>query len=65
MLEVKVSLRPIRAAAMEKNTRFWAPLALKPEEKMGVHDPMEMQRLAEELPTERAASRFDRFGRSR
>ncbi|MGO1307880.1 MAG: glucose-6-phosphate dehydrogenase (coenzyme-F420) [Microbacterium gubbeenense] len=57
MLEVKVSLRPNRAAAME-NTRFWAPLALKPEEKMGVHDPMEMQRLAEELPTERAASRF-------
>ena len=57
MLEVKVSFRPDRALAME-NTRFWAPLALSPEEKMGVHDPLEMQRLAEKLPIERAASRF-------
>ena len=57
MLEVKVSFRPDREAALE-NTRFWAPLALTPDEKMGVHDPVEMQRLAQELPTERAASRF-------
>ncbi|NHI15798.1 glucose-6-phosphate dehydrogenase (coenzyme-F420) [Microbacterium excoecariae] len=57
MLEVKVSFRPDRDRALE-NTRFWAPLALTPEEKMGVDDPMEMQRLAEELPIERAASRF-------
>ena len=57
MLEVKVSFRPDRDAALE-NTRFWAPLALTPDEKMGVHDPVEMQRLAQELPTERAASRF-------
>jgi coenzyme F420-dependent glucose-6-phosphate dehydrogenase len=42
---------------MEK-TRFWAPLALSPEEKRDVHDPLEMQRLASELPIERAASRF-------
>ena len=57
MLEVKVSFRPDRDAALE-NTRFWAPLALTPDEKMGVDDPVEMQRLAQELPTERAASRF-------
>src|SRR5690606_38512705 len=57
MLEVKVSFRPDREKALE-NTRFWAPLALSPEEKTGVHDPLEMQRLAEKLPIERAASRF-------
>ncbi|WP_229663332.1 glucose-6-phosphate dehydrogenase (coenzyme-F420), partial [Microbacterium album] len=57
LIEVKVSFRPDLAAAKE-NTRFWAPLALSPEEKMGVHDPIEMQRLAQELPTDRAASRF-------
>ncbi|WP_105565826.1 glucose-6-phosphate dehydrogenase (coenzyme-F420) [Microbacterium halophytorum] len=57
MMEVKVSLRPDRAQALE-NTRFWAPLALSPEEKSGVDDPREMQRLAEGLPIERAASRF-------
>ena len=57
MLEVKVSFRPDRDKAME-NTRFWAPLALSPDEKMGVDDPLEMQRLAEQLPIERAASRF-------
>ncbi|MBN9155552.1 MAG: glucose-6-phosphate dehydrogenase (coenzyme-F420) [Microbacterium sp.] len=57
LMEVKVSLHPERAVAME-NTRFWAPLALSPEEKMGVDDPIEMQRRAQELPIERAASRF-------
>jgi coenzyme F420-dependent glucose-6-phosphate dehydrogenase len=57
LMEVKVSFRPDLEKAKE-NTRFWAPLALKPEEKTGVHDPLEMQRLAQELPIERAASRF-------
>lgn len=57
LIEVKVSFRPDLEKARE-NTRFWAPLALKPEEKTGVHDPVEMQRRAEELPLERAASRF-------
>jgi coenzyme F420-dependent glucose-6-phosphate dehydrogenase len=57
MIEVKVSYHPDAATALEK-TRFWAPLALSAEEKMGVHDPIEMQRLAGELPIERAASRF-------
>lgn len=57
LIEVKVSLGETVAAAQEK-TRFWAPLALSPEEKMGIHDPIEMQRRANELPIERAASRF-------
>ena len=57
LIEVKVSLDATLEAAQEK-TRFWAPLALTPEEKMGVDDPIEMQRLGEQLPIERAASRF-------
>ncbi|WOQ69894.1 glucose-6-phosphate dehydrogenase (coenzyme-F420) [Microbacterium limosum] len=57
LIEVKVSFRPDRASARE-NTRFWAPLALSPEEKTGVDDPLVMQRLAAGLPIERAASRF-------
>ncbi|MDL5487428.1 glucose-6-phosphate dehydrogenase (coenzyme-F420) [Microbacterium wangruii] len=57
LIEVKVSLADTREEALEK-TRFWAPLALSPEEKTGIHDPIEMQRRAAELPIERAASRF-------
>ena len=57
LIEVKVSLDRSIDAAREK-TRFWAPLALTPEEKMGVDDPIEMQRLGEQLPIERTASRF-------
>ncbi|WP_019181381.1 glucose-6-phosphate dehydrogenase (coenzyme-F420) [Microbacterium yannicii] len=57
LIEVKVSFDETLEAAREK-TRFWAPLALTPDEKMGVDDPIEMQRLGEELPIERTASRF-------
>jgi len=57
LIEVKVSFADTRQEALEK-TRFWAPLALSPEEKTGIHDPIEMQRRADELPIERAASRF-------
>lgn len=57
MIEVKVSYHPDHDTALNK-TRFWAPLALSAEEKMGIHDPIEMQRRANELPIERAASRF-------
>jgi len=57
LMEIKVSFHPDRQTALEK-TRFWAPLALSPEEKMGIDDPLEMQRLGEQLPIERAASRF-------
>ncbi|HUX85689.1 MAG TPA: LLM class flavin-dependent oxidoreductase, partial [Chloroflexota bacterium] len=57
MIEVKVSFDPDRQRAME-DTRFWGALALSSEEKTGVEDPMEMERLADALPTERTASRF-------
>jgi coenzyme F420-dependent glucose-6-phosphate dehydrogenase len=57
LMEVKVSYHPDRDTALQK-TRFWAPLALSADEKMGIHDPIEMQRRADELPIERAASRF-------
>lgn len=57
MIEMKVSYDSDRARALE-DTRNWAALALTPEEKVGVDDPVEMQRLADALPVERAASRF-------
>jgi coenzyme F420-dependent glucose-6-phosphate dehydrogenase len=57
LLEIKVSFDPDRDRAMA-NTHFWGALALKPEEKTGVEDPVEMQRLADALPVERTASRF-------
>ena len=46
-----------RARAME-DTRHWAALALSPQEKMSVEDPIEMERLSDALPVERAASRW-------
>jgi coenzyme F420-dependent glucose-6-phosphate dehydrogenase len=57
MIEVKVSFDsdPIRA---KEDTRYWAALALTPEEKVSVEDPIEMERLAAALPLERAASRW-------
>ena len=57
MIEMKVSFDSDHARAME-DTRHWAALALKPEEKTGVEDPMEMERLSDALPVERAASRW-------
>ena len=57
MIEMKVSFDTDRRRAME-DTRHWAALALSPEEKMGVEDPAEMERLADALPAERAASRW-------
>jgi coenzyme F420-dependent glucose-6-phosphate dehydrogenase len=57
MIEVKVSFDHERAAAMEA-TRFWGALGLTPEQKSGVEDPVEMQRLADELSAERTAKRF-------
>jgi len=57
LMEMKVSFDddPGRALA---DTRFWGALALTPEEKTGVEDPVEMQRLADALPIERVASRW-------
>ncbi|MBK1657716.1 glucose-6-phosphate dehydrogenase (coenzyme-F420) [Paracraurococcus ruber] len=57
MIEVKVSFDTDRQRALE-DTRHWAALALSPEEKMSVEDPAEMERLADALPLERAASRW-------
>jgi coenzyme F420-dependent glucose-6-phosphate dehydrogenase len=57
MIEVKVSFDPDRERALE-DTRFWGALALSPEEKTGVEDPVEMERLADALPAERTASRW-------
>jgi coenzyme F420-dependent glucose-6-phosphate dehydrogenase len=57
MIEMKVSFDTDRARAME-DTRYWAALALSPEEKMSVEDPLEMERLADSLSAERAAKRW-------
>ena len=57
MIEVKVSFDADPQRAKE-DTRHWAALALSPEEKMGVEDPVEMERLADALPLDRAASRW-------
>jgi coenzyme F420-dependent glucose-6-phosphate dehydrogenase len=57
MIEVKVSFDSDPRQAKEL-TRHWAALALSPEEKVGVEDPIEMERLADRLPLDRAASRW-------
>jgi coenzyme F420-dependent glucose-6-phosphate dehydrogenase len=57
MIEMKVSYDTDRARALE-DTREWAALALPAEAKVGVEDPREMERLASELPVEKAASRW-------
>jgi coenzyme F420-dependent glucose-6-phosphate dehydrogenase len=46
MIEIKVSYDRDRELAF-RNTHWWAALALKPEQKQGVEDPIEMERLAE------------------
>ncbi len=57
MIEVKVSFDPDPAKARD-DTRYWGALGLSPEEKTGVEDPIEMQRLADELPVERTEKRW-------
>lgn len=57
MIEVKVSFHPDRERALG-DTRHWAALALSAEEKVGVEDPREMERLAAALPIDQAASRW-------
>jgi coenzyme F420-dependent glucose-6-phosphate dehydrogenase len=57
MIEMKVSFDTDKRRALA-DTRFWGALALKPEEKMNVEDPLEMEKLADALPVERAASRW-------
>jgi coenzyme F420-dependent glucose-6-phosphate dehydrogenase len=57
MIEVKVSFDSDPQRALE-DTRYWGALALSPEEKSSVEDPLEMERLADQLPAERAAKRW-------
>lgn len=57
LIEMKISFDTDYDRALN-DTRFWGALALKPEEKMNVEDPLEMERLADALPVERAASRW-------
>lgn len=57
MMEVKVSFDHDYETALN-DCRFWGALGLSPEQKTGVEDPIEMQRLADSLPIGKAASRF-------
>ena len=57
MIEVKVSYDTDRQRALEA-TRHWAALALAGDQKVGVDDPREMERLGSALTTEQAASRW-------
>jgi coenzyme F420-dependent glucose-6-phosphate dehydrogenase len=57
MIEVKVSFDHDRDAAMQV-TRFWGALGLTAEQKSGVEDPVEMQRLADQLSVDQTAKRF-------
>ena len=56
MIEIKVSYDRDPQAALEA-CRPWAALALPPEEKVGVEDPIEMERLAD-AAADRAHTRF-------
>jgi coenzyme F420-dependent glucose-6-phosphate dehydrogenase len=57
MIELKVSFDTELERAME-DTRHWGALALSADEKVSVDDALEMQRLADQLPTARTATRF-------
>jgi coenzyme F420-dependent glucose-6-phosphate dehydrogenase len=56
MIEVKVSYDRDREQAV-RNCEWWAALALTPEEKEGIEDPIEMERVADEHK-DRAHTRF-------
>ena len=57
MIEMKVSFDTDAKRAKE-DTRAWAALALTAEEKVSVEDPLDMEKLADALPLDRAASRW-------
>jgi coenzyme F420-dependent glucose-6-phosphate dehydrogenase len=57
MIEMKVSFDTDAARALE-DTRHWAALSLTPEEKLSVEDPLELERLADQIPAARAAKRW-------
>ena len=56
-IEMKVSFDTDIDKAMQ-DTSHWAALALSPEEKTGIEDPVKMEKLADALTVERAASRW-------
>jgi coenzyme F420-dependent glucose-6-phosphate dehydrogenase len=56
MIEIKVSYDRDRAFAYDA-CRWWAALALTPEQKEGIEDPIEMERVADEN-ADRAHTRF-------
>jgi coenzyme F420-dependent glucose-6-phosphate dehydrogenase len=56
MIEIKVSYDRDRQQAV-RNCEWWAALALTPEQKEGVEDPIEMERLADEN-ADKAHTRF-------
>jgi coenzyme F420-dependent glucose-6-phosphate dehydrogenase len=57
MIEMKVSFDTDYQRALN-DTHFWGALALTPEEKVNVEDPVEMERLSDALPVERTAKRW-------
>jgi coenzyme F420-dependent glucose-6-phosphate dehydrogenase len=57
MIEMKVSFDPDPVCA-RNDTLHWAALALSAEEKTGIDDPVEMEKRANALSVERAASRW-------
>ncbi len=57
MIEIKLSWDPERDRAVE-NCRFWAALSLTAEQKHGTSDPLEMERLGDELTDEQVAGRW-------
>mgnify|MGYP001205581442 CR=1 FL=1 len=57
MIEMKVSFDTDRQRALE-DTKHWGALALKPEEKISIEDPVEIEKLANALSVERTASRW-------
>lgn len=57
MIEIKLSFDTDTARAKE-DTRFWGALALTPEQKMTVEDPLEMEKLADSLTSDQTASRW-------
>jgi coenzyme F420-dependent glucose-6-phosphate dehydrogenase len=57
MIEIKLSWDPEPEQAVT-NCRFWAALALTAEQKHGTSDPLEMQRLGDELSDEQVTSRW-------
>jgi coenzyme F420-dependent glucose-6-phosphate dehydrogenase len=57
MIEMKVSYDTDKDRAFQE-TKHWAALALTPEEKVTVENPIDMEKLANALPVERAAKRW-------